>query len=99
RLQILRSFPTRRSSDLWFITMTIYAIVGLGLLIFCYTQTKERVVMDEKDTEKVKVSDLWVEFKHNGPLRVLAFFFITAFAMMARSEEHTSELQSRENLV
>lgn len=39
--------------------------------------------MDEKDTENVKVSDLWVEFKHNGPLRVLAFFFITAFAMMA----------------
>src|SRR5690606_11954046 len=25
----------------------------------------------------------WVEFRHNGPLRVLAFFFITAFAMMA----------------
>lgn len=53
--------------------MTIYAIVGLFLLIFCYTQTQERVVMDEKETENVKVSDLWTEFKHNGPLRVLAF--------------------------
>lgn len=67
----------------WFITMTIYALVGLALLIFCYTQTKERVVMDEKDTEQVKVSDLWTEFLRNKPLRVLAFFFITAFAMMA----------------
>ena len=71
------------SGSAWFITMTIYAIAGLMLLIFCYTQTKERIVMDEKDTEDVKVSDLWMEFKHNRPLRVLAFFFITAFAMMA----------------
>ena len=39
--------------------------------------------MDAKETEKVQVSDLWVEFKRNRPLRILAFFFITAFAMMA----------------
>lgn len=71
------------SANAWFVTMTIYALVGLALLIFCYTQTKERVVMDEKDTEHVKVSDLWTEFTRNRPLRVLAFFFITAFAMMA----------------
>ncbi len=71
------------SGNAWFITMTIYALVGLALLIFCYSQTKERVVMDEKDTHDVKVSDLWTEFVRNRPLRVLAFFFITAFAMMA----------------
>ena len=39
--------------------------------------------MDTKEMEKVRVSDLWVEFKRNRPLRILAFFFITAFAMMA----------------
>lgn len=71
------------SGKAWFITMTIYAIAGLALLVFCYTQTKERVVMDTKEMEKVRVSDLWVEFKRNRPLRILAFFFITAFAMMA----------------
>lgn len=71
------------SGDAWFITMTIYALTGLALLIFCYTQTKERVVMDKKDMEKVRVSDLWKEFTHNRPLRILAFFFITAFAMMS----------------
>jgi sugar (Glycoside-Pentoside-Hexuronide) transporter len=71
------------SGNAWFITMTIYALAGLALLIFCYSQTKERVVMEEKDTEDVKASDLWMEFKHNRPLRILAFFFITAFAMMA----------------
>jgi GPH family glycoside/pentoside/hexuronide:cation symporter len=39
--------------------------------------------MDEKDMERVKASDLWTEFRHNKSLRILAFFFITAFAMMA----------------
>ena len=71
------------SGNAWFITMTIYALAGMVLLIFCYTQTKERVVMNEKETAEVKVSDLFTEFKRNKPLRVLAFFFITAFAMMA----------------
>ncbi len=71
------------SGNAWFITMTIYALTGLALLIFCFTQTKERVVMDEEETKQVKVSDLWKEFVRNRPLRVLAFFFITAFAMMS----------------
>lgn len=74
---------TKESADAWFITMTIYAIVGMTLLIFCFSQTKERVVMDQRETSNVKVSDLWIEFKRNRPLRILAFFFITAFAMMA----------------
>ena len=67
----------------WFTTMMIYAIVGMCLLFFCFSQCKERVVMDAKESENVKVSDLWMEFLHNRPLRVIAFFFITAFAMMS----------------
>lgn len=67
----------------WFLTMGIYGIVALGLLVFCFSQCRERVVMDSSETENVKVSDLWLEFVRNRPLRVLAFFFITAFAMMA----------------
>jgi GPH family glycoside/pentoside/hexuronide:cation symporter len=67
----------------WFLTMLVYSLVGLFFLIFCYSQTKERVVMDQKETENVKVSDLWTEFGRNKPLRILAFFFITAFAMMS----------------
>ena len=39
--------------------------------------------MDAKDSENVKISDLWMEFFHNRPLRIIAFFFITAFAMMS----------------
>lgn len=71
------------SAGAWFTTMAIYGIAGLLLLIFCFSQTKERVVMDAAETANVKVSDLWIEFVHNRPLRILAFFFITAFAMMA----------------
>ncbi len=74
---------TRESAGAWFTTMAVYGVAGLLLLIFCFTQCRERVVMDAKETENVRVSDLWVEFRRNRPLRVLAFFFITAFAMMA----------------
>ena len=71
------------SATAWFITMTIFALAGLALLIFSFSQCKERVVMDQKEAENVKVSDLWMEFVRNRPLRVIAFFFITAFAMMS----------------
>ena len=88
---VVKLFDPSETSDLssndsaWFATMTIYGLVGLALLIFCFSQTRERVVMDKKDTENVKVSDLWLEFVRNKPLRILAFFFITAFAVMSIS--------------
>lgn len=72
-----------KDSHAWFITMLIYSLIGLALLIFCFSQTKERVVMDEKETKNVKISDLWKEFLRNRPLRIIALFFITAFAMMS----------------
>lgn len=84
---LLKFFDPSETTDMsmsdsaWFSTMAIYGLVGLGLLFFCFSQCRERVVMDKKETENVKVSDLWMEFVHNRPLRILAFFFITAFAM------------------
>ena len=72
-----------KDSGAWFNTMLIFALVGFVLLIFCFSQCKERVVMDAKETENVKISDLWTEFFRNRPLRVIACFFITAFAMMS----------------
>lgn len=74
---------TQHDATAWFITMTCFAAAGMLLLVFCFTQTKERVVMDKKETANVSVSDLWKAFVCNRPLRILAFFFITAFAMMA----------------
>ena len=76
-------YNTPESGTAWFITMTIFALAGLALLFFCFSQCKEKVVMDQKEAANVKVSDLWMEFVRNKPLRVVAFFFITAFAMMS----------------
>lgn len=86
---LLKCFDPTKTTDMsfhdgaWLVTISIYSAVGLALLFFCFTQCRERVVMDIKATEAVKISDLWMEFTHNRPLRILAFFFITAFAMMA----------------
>ena len=78
-------YNTPEAGTAWFITYAIFAVVGLALLFFCFTQCKEKVVMDAKESANVKVSDLWMEFGRNKPLRVVAFFFITAFAMMSVS--------------
>ena len=89
RLGTSFTFPVAEASNLpkdshaWFLTMLIFSLVGLALLIFCFSQTKERVVMAESETKNVKVSDLWTEFMRNRPLRIIALFFITAFAMMS----------------
>ena len=89
-LPLLIAYFTDQQSDglpkdpvAWFTTMTIYAVIGLLLLLFCFSQCKERVVMNAEESANVKISDLWMEFFHNRPLRVIAFFFITAFAMMS----------------
>jgi GPH family glycoside/pentoside/hexuronide:cation symporter len=76
-------YNTPEAAPAWFKTMTIFSLAALVLLFLCFRQCKERVVMAQKDAARVKVSDLWMEFVRNKPLRVLAFFFITAFAMMS----------------
>lgn len=76
-------WDTPESAGGWLTTMSIYAAIGLAVLVFTFTQTKERVVMDDAAAQEVKVTDLVTEFKRNKPLRVVAFFFITAFAMMS----------------
>jgi len=79
------TFNTAGDAHAWFITMSVYALVGLALLIFCFTQTRERVVMEADKTSEVKVSDLWMEFVRNRPLRIVALFILTAFALMGIS--------------
>lgn len=86
------------SSRAWFFTMLLYAVIGFAFLVFCFTQTKERVVMDEKETDNVKVSDLFVEFVRNRPLRIVAIFFIIAFTAMFFHNSTTAYLLD-ENLV
>lgn len=83
-------YNTPEAAPAWFITMSIFALTGLVLIFFCFSQTKERIVMDEKETANVKVSDLWMEIVRNRPLRVLSFFFIIAFTTMSISNASDS---------
>ena len=75
------SLPTDPRAWLW--TMVAFAAVAVALLVFSFTQTKERVVMKAADAAQVKVADIWREFWRNGPLRWLALFFVAAFALMS----------------
>src|SRR5690606_40920184 len=68
----LHSFPTRRSSDLFL--LTLYIMIGIAVVV-----------------SAILVYTL-VRFRERGQAAAGA-------AGTARSEEHTSELQSRENLV
>ena len=67
----------------WLWTMAAVAVVAVALLVFSFMQTKERVVMDASGAAQVKAGDLWREFRRNAPLRLLALFFVAAFAMMS----------------
>ncbi len=73
--------PTEPRAWLW--TMVAVAVVAVALLVFSFMQTKERVVMDASGAAQMKAGDLWREFRRNAPLRLLALFFVAAFAMMS----------------
>ena len=75
------SLPTDPRAWMW--TMVVLAVVAVLLLVFSFTQTKERVVMNATAATQVKMGDLGREFRRNGPLRWLALFFVLAFAMMS----------------
>ena len=87
-------YNTPEAAPAWFITMSIFALVGLALLIFCFFESKERIVMDTKEASHVKVSDLWMELVRNRPLRILSFFFVIAFTTMSISNAADSYFMS-----
>src|SRR5690606_41135806 len=88
----LRSFPTRRSSDL-----QLHLLAGAG----------GQLVAGEHHrctgTVGPFAADLGITHAggeaHTGELDVLDILDFIALEVRSRSEEHTSELQSRENLV
>src|SRR5690606_42147091 len=91
----LASFPTRRSSDLMVVAAqrTVPILIGLMAYAFVtYLMLKG-------------VSKIWkVDFLTASIFGALAGFAVWVFMARSvqaktRSEEHTSELQSRENLV
>lgn len=83
--EIVTVYNTPEAGKAWFITMSIFALTGLVLLIICFFESKERIVMDKNESAGVKVSDLWMKLVRNRPLRILSFFFIIAFTTMSIS--------------
>src|SRR5690606_41960240 len=94
-LLFLPSFPTRRSSDLSFVNPTcvfseqvvVFPTESAG--VFSVLQSNIHAVFAWQNSSRMK-NDL-----RYSPTDALATFPFPA----VRSEEHTSELQSRENLV
>src|SRR5690606_40850068 len=93
----LRCFPTRRSSDLLMVNNVLFQVIG---------------VMDEKGASPMGQDQDDVVFVPytTGSLRIFGQTHLRNITVAvadidrmdeieARSEEHTSELQSRENLV
>src|SRR5699024_12744932 len=75
----LLSFPTRRSSDLLFILLTLGVIIFLGPYVSYYKMKKHHLALKKQ--------------------RQLLYQEMTDDVSSFRSEEHTSELQSRFDLV
>ena len=67
----------------WFLTMVLYGIAGALVLVFCFSQSVERIHMPADTEASVKVSDLFHQLKINQPLRTLAIFFIITFGLMS----------------
>ena len=60
-------YNTPEASDAWLITMGIFAFAGLMLLVFCFSQTREKIVMNAEQSAGVKLIDLWHEITGNIP--------------------------------
>src|SRR5206468_8065740 len=92
--QLLHSFPTRRSSDLNFPT-------GTATLPFLSSLNSTRPAFTSRTAfavSSVTVPALGLGINPRGP-RTFPSFRTSAIAAGVRSEEHTSELQSRSDLV
>lgn len=67
----------------WQVTMGVFSVVGALLLLYCFSNTNERVKIDPQNDENVKFVDVIHQFKVNRPLVILSLFFIILFGMMA----------------
>src|SRR5690606_41931724 len=85
----LHPFPTRRSSDLFMIRQLAQALLHVGADPLCIAD--QIVLLDdpevfERDSRRNRMATGGIAMAERADA-------------VARSEEHTSELQSRENLV
>src|SRR5690606_42160528 len=89
----LHSFPTRRSSDLQSVLIKGFVIVKLFIRIDAFSEKNPIILIPVRHDHASRRQNLYacnVFFKE---------IIVVNFPENFRSEEHTSELQSRENLV
>src|SRR5690606_40640383 len=91
--QDLHSFPTRRSSDLLDATYEQISADEIEQLQQLPSMTQVQFVVITNQVELSEQSNARVYYLHSSPICRSHLYDAV------RSEEHTSELQSRENLV
>src|SRR5690606_41550980 len=96
---VLHSFPTRRSSHL--LVVSFYT-AGYKDLATRYPHAKLRTLSTDRQKSYKRVQDMVVGELHkylSNPQESSFRYHYFPNEIKSRSEEHTSELQSRENLV
>src|SRR5690606_39989376 len=92
-LRYLHSFPTRRSSDL----------PDIGVRVAQHLSVKNKLISGDEDKQFLGEESEWLAQYSKRKLETKHYeYFVFGhrhLPMEIRSEEHTSELQSRENLV
>src|SRR5690606_42078894 len=91
-----RSVPTRRSSDLWCVLpgFTQADPPRMGWIVPSRRTIRTFLMIDGRDDTRCPL-----RFRYNGSIHASLGIFPLLPGSTPRSEEHTSELQSRENLV
>src|SRR5690606_41756925 len=96
---VVQSFPTRRSSDLFDLQLGVFQFgffyILVGERIVQYLLIGLRVDLEKFLPLCYEGTFIYIYFFQNS-LNLWTYFHIY---LALRSEEHTSELQSRENLV
>lgn len=88
--EMVAVYNTPEAQDAWLITMSIFALSGLVMLFYSFSQSHEKVLSDASKTGNIQMKDLWLELKNNRPLRVLSGFFIIAFTTLSISNASES---------
>ena len=61
----------------WFIVTCVFAIVGFGLLLFCFAGSKENITTTPE--KPVSFGEMWAEFKANKCLQLMIGIFVVVF--------------------
>lgn len=88
--EMMAVYNTPEAQDAWLITMSLFAVSGLLLLFYSFSQSHEKVLSDASKTSKIQMKDMWLELKNNRPLRILSSFFIIAFTTLSISNASES---------